>query len=213
VAKKKKAVKKRKAARPKKAGRPRRAPARRTPAKRAPPKRPTIFISYTHANPSTGIARKLYEALLAPAEAWGADLYMDEKDAEPAQLLDEHILEGLDRTTHFVALVSPQYWASRYCRMEITRVISKFEKDRESVRPCLVMAEKFNPADYTLDKDRKEGRIVSDDPLIMNLGNVIFLGPFNEVGQLVRLEWEHAWALSDQLSELVKSLGRIIHRK
>jgi len=138
---------------------------------------------------------------------------MDEKNAEPAELLDEHILEGLDRTTYFIALVSPRYWASKYCRLEITRVISRFEKDRKSVRPCLVMAEKFNPADYTLDKDRKEGRIVSNDPLIKNLGNVIFLGPFNNVGQLVRLEWEHPWALGDQVSELVKSLGRIMNKQ
>ena len=172
--------------------------------------KPTIFISYKHAEPSVAIAAKLYEALLAPAETWGADVFMDTHALEPADLLDEEIIGALDRTTHFIALLNATYWASPYCRKEIAHVIERFEKDRKTVRPLFVMAEEFNPALYTLAKDRASGRIVSQDPLIARLGDVVFLGPYNDARQLVRLQWEKSWALGDQINDLVGSIGRII---
>ena len=44
---------------------------RSTPA-RARDATPTIFISYRHTKPTADIARKLYEALVPPAETWSA---------------------------------------------------------------------------------------------------------------------------------------------
>lgn len=184
--------------------------ARRAAGKpRAVELKPAIFISYRHSDPSAQIAGKLYEALLPAAETWGADLFMDQHALEPADLFDSKIIAGLDRTTHFIALLNNSYWNSDYCRKEIARVIERFEKDR-SVRPLFVKEQEFNLQHFTFDKDRRVGRIKTVDPLVIRVGDLQFLGPFNRAGQLERLAWENEARLSDQLAKLVDELQRVV---
>src|SRR5688572_22571301 len=85
--------------------------------------RPTVFISYRHGDPSTLMAREVYTALAAISDGLHFDLFMDQNDIEPAALFDKVILDGLDRTTHFLVLLDNQYWASSYCRKELAHAI------------------------------------------------------------------------------------------
>ena len=173
---------------------------------------PCIFISYRHAPPTTPIARELYTALVPPCEAWGAELFMDEQAIEPAELYDPVIVGALDRCTDCVVLLSNAYWASTYCRKELLRVLGRFETDR-SARLHFVMVDKLDPNHFTFAKDRAAGRIVSDDPVVQRIGDVQFLGPFDDYGRLVRLQWDQPAALGDQVAQLVERLGKVVAKK
>jgi hypothetical protein len=172
---------------------------------------PTVFISYRHANPTAAIAKRLFTALVPASEVWNADVFMDQHALEPADLFDQAILAALDRTTHFIVLLTNDYWSSDYCRKELARVVERFEKDG-SVRLLFVKVEELDPAHFAFAKDRTSGRIKSANPVIQRIGDVQFLGPFNEVVQLVRLEWENPAKLGDQIAQLVKRLGQVIHK-
>jgi NAD(P)-dependent dehydrogenase (short-subunit alcohol dehydrogenase family) len=163
------------------------------------PARPAIFISYKHANPTTGIATKLFEALRPAANAWGADLFMDKTSVEPSDLFDSKIVAALERTTHFIALLNNTYWNSAYCQKEITRAVERFEEDRGSVRLLFVKAGNFNPDHLRLR-----------NKLVARVGDVQFLGPFNAARQLERLEWENEARLDDQIADLIQSMEGVI---
>jgi hypothetical protein len=182
--------------------------ARRAPGGTAPG-RPTIFISYRHAAPTTEIATKLFTALVPAGEAWNADVFMDDNEVEPADLFDEKMVEALDRTTHFVVLLTNAYWSSDYCRKEVARIVERFEA-RAPVRLLFVMVEELNPDHFIFAKDRLSGRIKSASPLIAKIGDVQFLGPFDANRRLVRLAWESEAKLGDQLAQLVQRLQRVM---
>jgi hypothetical protein len=171
--------------------------------------KPTIFISYRHAPPTAAIASRLYIALVPAAEVWEADVFMDEQDLEPADLFDTTIIAALDRTTHFIVLLTNAYWSSPYCRKEMARIVERFEHDR-SVRLLFVMVEELQPEHFTFAKDRASGRIVSDDPVLRTVGDVQFLGPFDESRRLVRLKYDNDALLGDQLAQLIRRLERVI---
>jgi hypothetical protein len=178
-----------------------------------PKRASTIFISYRHGAlpdpPTTAIARKLYIALVPAADVWNADVFMDDHDLEPADLFDQKIIAALDRTTHFIALLTNAYWSSEYCRKELARVVSRFEADR-SVRLLFVKVEELDPNHFAFTKDRTAGRIRSGDPVIDRIGDVQFLGPLNDQLQLERLEWESPAKLGDQVAQLIRRLERVI---
>jgi hypothetical protein len=171
----------------------------------------TIFISYPHVSPHVGIAQQLYQALRPPADTWGAEVFMDQHALEPADLVDQRLIDAIDRTTHFIALLSNSYWSSTYCRKEIARAVERFERG-ERVSPLFVKAEEFNLRYFSFDSDRREGRIRSTDPLIASVGDLRFLGPYDGAERLRRLRWEEPSTLSDQIAQLVDELESVIHR-
>lgn len=169
----------------------------------------TIFISYRHGKPSTETADKLRLALAAVADDLDFDIFMDAHDVEPSDLFDQEIIAGLDRTTHFIALLDNAYWASEYCRKELARAVNRFER-KETIRLLFVQSGAIKPEYMTLDKDRAAGRIVSKDPLFRRIGDVQFLGPFDDNRRLVRLQHEDAGKLDDQISILVDRLVGVL---
>jgi hypothetical protein len=184
-----------------------RKPARKPPvAGAAPARQPTIFISYTHRKPSADIANKLRLALRPAADTWGAALFMDQSELEPGDLYDQKIVAALDRTTHFISLLNDEYWDSKYCQKELYRVLDRFEADRSSARLLFVKAGSF---DETLYRIKTEGPIAR---VVRAVGDLQFLGPFDNVRRLVRLSWENEAVLGDQISELVRSLKGVIHK-
>jgi hypothetical protein len=168
----------------------------------------TIFISYRHGDPSTGIADALYTALSAVAEGLEFELVMDTSLLEPSDLFDPKILAGLDRATHFLALIDNQYWASSYCRKEMARAVSRFES-HDGIRLLFVMAGAIHPQYMTFAGDRASGAI-SSEPLIKRVGDLQFLGPFSNTRRLERLAWEDPARLSDQISGLIDQLVRVL---
>jgi hypothetical protein len=170
----------------------------------APKVTPTVFISYRHEPPTTAISRRLYTALVPAAEVWNAAVFMDDHDLEPADLFDQKIIQALDRTTHFVVLLTNSYWSSPYCRKELARIVDRFQADR-SVRLLFVKVDELDPNHFIFNRDRPSG-----DSVIDKIGDVQFLGPFNDQLQLVRIVWENPAVLGDQIAHLIRRLERVI---
>lgn len=171
--------------------------------------RKTVFISYRHGDPSTRIADTLYTALSAVREGMGFELFMDRHSIEPSALVDKTILAGLKRTTHFIALVDNDYWASNYCRLELDHAVDGFEKGRP-VRLLFVMAGAIKPEYMMLKKKWGAKKGKNRDSLVSRIGDLQFLGPFNKARRLVRLEYETPSTLADQISGLIDELARVL---
>ena len=87
--------------------------------------------------------------------------------------------------------------------------LSRFEAGGV-IRPLFVMVEELDPNHFTFTRDRKAGRLKSDHPIIQRIGDVQFLGPFNDAYQLVRLKYEDPAVLGDQLHALVSDIQRVM---
>ena len=168
-----------------------------------------IFISYKHGDPSTRIAKHLYDHLDAVSDALDFSLYMDDKDNLGGDLWSENIQAALDETTHFIALLDTAYWLSKECRRELRYVLNRYETTG-SPRLLFVKAQEIRPDLFRFDKDRKTGELVSDDPQISKVGDLHFLGPYDKNVQLVRLAWEDPAMLSDQVAQLLDRLERVL---
>lgn len=168
-----------------------------------------IFISYKHGDPSTAIARHLYDHLSAVSDALDYDLFMDDKENLGGDLWSDNVEEALEKTTHFIALLDPQYWLSPECRRELAFALNRFETSR-SPRLLFVKAQEIAPELFRFDKDRRTGVLISPDPKVRSVGELHFLGPYDENLQLVRLAWERPAKLSDQVAQLRARLQKVL---
>jgi hypothetical protein len=164
-----------------------------------------IFISYKHAGPSTKIARAFYDHLDAISDGLGLSVFMDDVALRASDNWKDEVNKALEQTTHFIALLSTQYWLSGECRRELRKALDGFET-KGSPRLLFVMAESIRPDLFTFDKDRKSGELKTKNPRIHKVGDLHFLGPFDNNTRLVRLEWENPAKLSDQFSQLLDRL-------
>ena len=168
-----------------------------------------IFISYKHGIPSTQIAKALYDHLEAVSDALDFEIFMDDEANRAGDDWQKNIDQALAKTTHFISLLSTAYWLSSACRQEVCQVLARFEKEG-SPRLLFVMAETIRPDLFTFDKDRKTGRLQSDNPQVNRVGDIHFLGPFDSSTRLVRLEPERPALFNDQLAQLLRRLERAL---
>ena len=171
--------------------------------------KPHIFISYKHGNPSTQIAKALYDYLDAVSDALGFEIFMDDEANRAGDDWQKNIDQALAKTTHFISLLGTAYWLSSACRQEVCQALARFEKE-SSPRLLFVMAETIRPDLFTFDKDRRTGRLQSDNPQIYRVGDIHFLGPFDGNSGLVRLEPAHPAIFNDQLAQLLGRLERTL---
>ena len=167
----------------------------------------TIFISYRHEEPSTRIADALYTALSAVSDGMGFELVMDKNEIAPSDLFDQKILDGLNRTTHFLALLDNEYWASDYCRKELAHAVNRFENG-EHVLLLFVMAGAIKPEYMTFDRDRALGphRFRS----AFRRSATAVSRSFQQDSRLERLKYEEPSVLDDQISGLIDQLERVL---
>jgi hypothetical protein len=170
---------------------------------------PLIFISYKHAEPSTGVAFELRDALKVVAQGLGFSVFIDDDDLRASDLWKEKIDAALGEMTHFVALLNNRYWLSGECRRELNAAIKRFENKRKT-KLLFVLVQAMNPAWLVLDEDRSSGKLTSKNPRIKTLGEIHFLGPYNSAKQLIRLDYENPARLSDQIDQLVRHLSLIL---
>lgn len=170
-----------------------------------------IFISYKHGDPSTRIAKHLYDHIDAVSDALDCRLYMDDKDNHGGDRWDENIKKALAETTHFIALLDTGYWLSPECRRELRRALNRYELTG-TPRLLFVKAQEIRPDLFRFDKDRQTGELLSPDPKIRRVGDLHFLGPYDTNIQLVRLAWENPAVLGDQIAQLLNRLEKVLPR-
>ena len=91
-------------------------------------------------------------------------------------------------------------------------MLGRYERDA-SVRLHFIKVQELDPNHFTFAKDRAAGRLVSDDAQVQRIGDVQFLGPFDDYGRLVSLAWDQPARMSDQLGQLVKRLERVVGKR
>ena len=172
--------------------------------------RPVVFISYKHSDYSTQVARKLSDALEVVSDSLGIRVFLDE-EINPSEEWKAKVNGVMEEMTHFVALLTTEYLLKRSteCRRELLTAVHRYEDGRKT-KLLFVLVDDIPPHLISLSEDRKAGRLVSDDPRVEKLGDINFLGPYNDAKQLVRLEWENEARLRDQIKQLIDRFQRTL---
>ncbi len=89
-----------------------------------------IFISYKRGEPTTRIAEMLFKRIkvnLGAAYEF-ADPFFDKRSIEAGDVWSEQIEQALAETTHFIALLSDDYWLSEQCQRELLEAVNRYEQ-------------------------------------------------------------------------------------
>ena len=171
---------------------------------------PTVFISYRHAYPGTQIADTVYKAFSAVKDGLGFELFMDTQ-IDPSDEFDEVILDGLNKTTHFVVLLDNDYWSSAYCRKELDHALRRWE-DGENIRILFVKADEIRPEYMTFKAGNQVSAANSKEPRLKRVGQLQFLGPFSEERRLEALKYDDHRELRRQIATLIDALEKVLKK-
>ena len=168
---------------------------------------PLIFVSYRHGPHWTMLAEALHLKLEAIAEGVGFELFLDSEDIRAGENWKALVDDALARCTHFVALLCDEYWTrSNQCLRELFEAVRRHENSGGEPRLLFVLAAEMKPELLKLDGARKRGELLSDDPQLKALGDINFLGPFDNNYRLESLDWQRSKRLDRQLAQLVERL-------
>lgn len=170
-----------------------------------------VFLSYKRSPKTTPVAERLFERCDAQLSGRGFETFFDRQYIEAGVDWLKSIEGCLAKTTHFLALISIDYWRSDECRREFGIALDRYETTG-SPRLLLVLADKLEPNDLPMDKLRVKAELQADPEAapsiarIAKLGQINFLGPYDAAGRLVRLKYESEFLLDDQLAQLVEDI-------
>lgn len=158
----------------------------------------SIFISYRHDAPWTALSKKLAVKLRAALPP-GGELFHDTRIAAGDEWKKE-VDAALQRCTHFVALLSDEYWVlSAECRRELQVAVQR--RQHGGVPKLLfVQAGSIRPERMRLD-GASQGQLQGEAVGLEHLGQINFLGPHDAHGHLVTLATERR-RLDLQLAQL-----------
>lgn len=175
----------------------------------SPPPTALVFISYKHVDHSTRVARRLRNALEVVSDALDFRVFLDDEDLRAGDGWQDEVNAALGGMTHFIALLTDEFWLSPECRRELNAAINRYE-DGKQTRLLFVLVDDMRPDLLSLNPDRRSGRLVSDDPKVKRIGDIHFLGPYNAAKQLVRLQWDNEAVLRDQIKQLIDHFERTL---
>jgi hypothetical protein len=139
-----------------------------------------VFISYKHEDPWVAMAEKFRIKLDNYGDEWDLEYFIDEAQIDVGDTWRGNIDAALADCTHFLVLLCDTYWESAECRRELDAVLER-RAAGQTVRLMFVLAEPMKPA---LLRFNAKGEPVGD---VSRVGDFHFLGPYNEVRQLVAL--------------------------
>ena len=169
-----------------------------------------IFISYSRAEPTARIANLLYKRIRVNLGGHGfAEPFFDWESVAAGERWRERIESALDRATHFIALLSDDYWLSDNCQCELKGAVERWEAANTRPRLLFVLTERMDPSALIMQRGERSAKIDSNVARIERLSEINFLGPYDAAGRLIRLDCNNDLHLSDQLYELVQDLRAI----
>lgn len=164
-----------------------------------------IFISYKRAEPTTAVAELLDKRIRVNLSAYGfAQPFFDKHSIEAGHPWSPAIDQALARTTHFIALLSDDYWLSEQCQRELREAVRLYELTG-TPRLLFVLTEKMDPNALRMDS-AGSATVVTPFPTVEHLGQINFLGPYDKAGQLIALDCVNLQVLKDQLFDLVQAI-------
>lgn len=168
-----------------------------------------IFISYKRAEPTTMVAEQLYKRIVVNLEGHGFEKpFFDMESIDAGGLWDPMIDQALDRTTHFVALLSDDYWLSEQCQRELVGAITRWEQHGVP-KLLFVLTERMDPSALVIKQGQDGAAVNRKFPKIESLSQINFLGPYDTAGRLIRLNCSDHNILGDQLFSLIEDIRKI----
>ena len=167
-----------------------------------------IFISYKRAEPTFEIAKRMDQKIRVNLKALGFASWWDKRSIEAGDPWSDEIDKALDGTTHFLSLLSDDYWDSEQCQRELLGAVERFEQTG-TPRLLFVLTQKMNPNALQIAADGRSANVVTKFPKVTRLGQINFLGPYDKAGRLIRLDRANPASLEDQLFDLVDDIGRL----
>ena len=175
-----------------------------------PAAEPRVFISYKHG-PMTPVAQKFYNKLKINGPGMGlAGTFMDAKVIAGGDLWREQVQQALEASTRFVAFLEDDYWLSDECQNELRRAVERFTA-RDGMKLLFVKAGEIAPELLLFDAPAgaATGAGRPEDETrrqLKRVGDLQFLGPFNDMAQLITLVRADDPKLDAQLFQLMKQL-------
>lgn len=169
-----------------------------------------IFLSYKRGDPTTHIAEILFVKIkvnLGSSHGF-TDPFFDKRSIEAGDIWREEIDQALAETTHFIALLSDDYWISEQCQRELKIAVNRFEQ-AGLPKLLFVLTEKMDPNALSISKDNKTADLKTPFPKVEHLGQINFLGPYDRAGRLCQLKCNEETALKDQLFDLVQDIKKV----
>ncbi len=168
-----------------------------------------IFISYKRDVATTAVAELLYKRIKVNLTAHGfAEPFFDRRSIEAGDHWDGKIDQALAQTTHFIALLSDDYWLSEQCQRELKEAVRRYEQTG-SPRLLFVLTERMDVRALQFASDGRSATATSPFPKVENLGEINFLGPYDPAGRLVALNCTDKTILGDQLFDLLQDIKRL----
>ena len=168
-----------------------------------------IFISYKREERTAAIARKLDQKIRVNLKAFGFETWFDRRSIDVGQAWSPEIDRALDAATHFLALLSDDYWDSSQCQRELEGAVQRFESARERPRLLLVQTQFMDLTALEVSRGQQSATVNLRGGQIKTLGDVNFLGPYDQAGRLGRLAEVGSQALDDQLFTLVQGIKTV----
>lgn len=172
-----------------------------------------LFLSYKRGAQTTPAVRRLHDHCRVQLKSRRIETFFDQRSIDAGDPWLPAIDGFLAEAEFFLAFISIDYWLSDQCRRELGLALARYEAEGRP-RPLFVLADRLDPND--LEVDAPEGALDkmagAGEPLrrIRTIGQINFLGPYDEAtGRLVRLRFEDAAALEDQLAGLIEAIKRL----
>jgi hypothetical protein len=170
-----------------------------------------IFLSYKRGEPTTEIAELLFKRIQVNLEGdtYGfSETFFDQHSIDAGADWNEEIDQALAETTHFVALLSDDYWLSKQCQRELQDAVALYEQ-KGSPKLLFVLTEKMDPNALSIATNSKTAALKTPFPKVKNVGQINFLGPYDQAGRLVKLKCNDITALKDQLFDLTQDIKKL----
>ena len=181
-----------------------------------------LFLSYKRSADTTPVVERFYKRIKAQLARHGVEPFFDRRSIEAGEKWQESIDDFMARATHFVALISIDFWLSEQCRRELELAIGRYAKEGVP-RLLFVLADQLSPDDLAFDEaearshtdanassaegERRVAEAAERVRKVKGIGDFNFLGPHDpQSGALVRLEFENPAKWDLQLAQLVESI-------
>ena len=109
-----------------------------------------LFLSYQRSAVTTPAVERLSRRARVQLGGQGVQVFFDQRSIAAGAAWEPAIDAALARCTHFLALVSVDYWLSEQCMRELEIAVSRYEQTG-APRLLFVLADKLDPNDLALD--------------------------------------------------------------
>ncbi len=187
-----------------------------------PNRPPYVFISYRHEPNTTGVATQFYDQLRMYRQGFGLDgIFMDKDKLTAGELWRDEVQAALERTTHFVAMLTNGYWLSDECHKELAFAVERYRAGgTAALRLLFVQVQQIAPELLAFEQPATDvnAAFVNEQlgkayPQLKTVGDLQFLGPFDAYARLVRLPPENDPLLGDALFQLMMRLKATLPAK